>query len=177
VLPHRQAVVVVSHDPHDLAPQPRCERLNHGPQLAVGSRLTRIYEVAGEHQRRRNDAGRLDAIKQPLQSGISVNRAVQPLLAGDQVSIRKVEQDMIRPRIFRNPQCRHRTVTSSARCAVRRQAKCAASKLRHGVPLPVADTGWRDTLVGATLVRYHPSGCENAPASPSAKSLASTIQR
>ena len=47
----------------------------------------------------------------------------KPLLAGDQVRVGKVEQDMIRPRIFRNPQRRHRTVTSSARCAVRRQAK------------------------------------------------------
>ena len=63
-----------------------------------------------------------DAIKQPPQSGVSVDRAVQPLLSGDQVSVGQVEQDMIRPRIFRNPQRRHRTVTSSARCAARHEA-------------------------------------------------------
>ena len=76
MLPHRHALVVVSHDPDDLAPEPFRQRLDHGPQLAVGSGLTRIDEVAGEHQRRREDAGRLDAIKEPPQSGVSIDRAI-----------------------------------------------------------------------------------------------------
>ena len=145
MLPHRPALVVVSHNPDDLAPEPRSERLDHGSQLAIGSRLTRIYEVAGEHQRRGNDAGRLDAIKELPQSGISVDRAVQPLLTGDQVSIGKMEQDTIRPRVFRNPQCRHRTVTSSARCAVRRQSESMRQpSYPPPRPQPVADAVWRD---------------------------------
>jgi hypothetical protein len=119
MLPHRRAVIVITHDPHDRAPKPRSERLDQGPQLPVGGRLPRIHEVAGENQRRRGDPRRLDTPEQPLQSGIGVNRSVQGLIAGNQVSIRKMEQNMIRSRIFRDPQCRHRTVTSPARSAVR----------------------------------------------------------
>jgi len=132
VPPHRHAVVVVAHDPHDLAPQPCCEWLDHAPQLPVGGWLTRVYEVAGEHQRRRHDAGRLDPVKQPLQSGVGIDRAVQTLFASDQMSIRKMKQDVVRSWILRDPQCRHRTVTSSARRAVRRYSKCAATGYRQG---------------------------------------------
>ena len=122
MLPHRHPVVVVPHDPHDLAPQPRRERLEQGPQLAVGGRLARVNEVAGDHQRGRGDPGRLDALKQLLQPCVGVNRPVQALLAGDQVGVRKMKQNMIRTRVLRVPQYRHRTVASPARRAIRYRA-------------------------------------------------------
>jgi hypothetical protein len=119
VLPHRRAVVVITHDPHDLAPKPCRERLDQSPQLPVGARLACIHEVAGENQRRRGDPRSLDTPEQPLQSGIGVNRSVQRVFSGKQVSIREMEQNVIRSRIFRDPQCRHRTATSPGSCAVR----------------------------------------------------------
>ena len=90
----RRPLVVVAHAPHHLGARSARPPARPSPAAAVGLGLAEVGEVAGEHERvrRRIDPGQ--PVERGGEAGDGVDRAVLPGLAGQQVGVADVGDDV-----------------------------------------------------------------------------------
>ena len=90
----RRALVVVAHAPDDLRPDRGREGLDQLAQRAVGLGLTDVGEVAGEDERLRRRIDPREPVEGALEAGHRVDRAVLARLAGEEMGVAHVGDDV-----------------------------------------------------------------------------------